>query len=115
MANFTNVIRRLVGWGQQLDATNDGVRAYPDDYSYYTIDTAGTYTVKSSAGKLREIRVLGGTLGAVTVYDNTAGSGTEIVPQITPSGALVLKKDCSFGTGLTIVAAANTIITVSYR
>jgi len=101
-----------------LDATNDVTRVYPDDYSYAAIETATTTTIKAESGHIKEIRVIGGTLGAITVYDNTAGSGTEIVPTVTPptlTGTFVLKKDCSFATGLTIVTAAATIIVVSYR
>ena len=98
-----------------IDETNDGIRAFDDDYSYEVIKTATTTTVKSGSGNIKEIRVLGGTLGNITVYDNTAGSGTEIVPIITPAGATVLKKSCAFSTGLTIVTAAATIVVVSYR
>lgn len=94
---------------------NDGPAVFDDNYSYAVIKTATTTTIKASEGNIKEIRVLGGTLGAVTVYDNIEASGDEIVPVITPTGAIVLKKSAAFATGLTIVTAAATIIVVSYR
>ena len=99
----------------RADEVNDGMRAYDDDYNYKVIKTATTTTVLAEAGFIKEIRVVGGTLGDVTVYDNTAGSGAEIVPTVTPDKGQVLKKSCLFATGLTIVTAAATFIVVSYR
>jgi len=113
--DFTKHLKRWVGLGEQLDRVNDGVRAYDDDYNYEVIKTATTTTVKPGAGFIKEIRVIGGTLGAVTIYDNTAGSGTEIAPSSTPDKGQVLKKSCQFTTGLTIVTAAATYIVISYR
>jgi len=99
----------------QLDPVNDGVRAYDDDYQYAVISTATTTTIKTEAGFIKEIRVIGGTLGNVTVYDNTAASGTLIVPTVSPDKGQVLKGPCKFATGLTIVTAAATLLAISYR
>jgi len=81
------------------------------------IKTATTTTIKSGAGYLKSITILGGTLGAITVYDNTAASGTEICPVFTPAtGALVtLHFDTQFVTGLTIITAAATHLSVSWQ
>lgn len=79
------------------------------------ITTATTTTIKSGPGHINEIRVAGGVLGAVTIYDNTAGSGTVILPTVTPLQGQVLLSDVEFSTGLTIVTAAATILTLSYR
>jgi phage-related protein len=79
------------------------------------VSTATTTTVKSGAGFINIIRVIGGTLGSVTIYDNTAASGTVLLPTVTPVANGVLLEGVSFGTGLTIVTAAATVITVSYR
>lgn len=79
------------------------------------INTAATTTVKNGPGYVGTIRVLGGTLGAVTVYDNTAGSGTVLVPTVTPIQGGVLLEDVVFNVGLTIVTAAATVIVISYR
>jgi hypothetical protein len=87
-------------------------------YSWVVINTATTTTIKSGAGTLHTICILGGTLGTVTAYDNTAGSGTSIFPSFTPSATLPNPSiicDISFTTGLTIVTGSATIILVTYR
>lgn len=98
----------------KLDS-QDEITSYDDNYSYLVIKTATTTVVKSGSGFIKEIRVLGGTLGAVTVYDSLTATGSEIVPAVTPAGATVLKKSCAFATGLTIVTAGATILVISYR
>lgn len=90
------------------------------DWGYNAISTATTTVVKSGAGQLGTILVLGGTMGAITVYDNTAASGTLIAAGFTPvtpagGGANTTVFNCSFGVGLTIVTGTAMIITVLYR
>lgn len=99
-----------------LDPTNDGVRAYPDDYNSTRITTATTTTIKTGAGRLARVLVDGGTLGAITIYDNTAGSGT-IIASYTPTTSVDRDKQffCKFNTGLTIVTAAATQVVVTWR
>lgn len=82
--------------------------------NYAYISTATTTTIKTSAGHINNIRVLGGTMGNVTIYDNTAGSGTVMVPAVTPAAGQVLLEDVDFSTGLTIVTAAATILVISF-
>lgn len=87
-------------------------------YTGAVISSATTTTIKTGSGLVHTICILGGTLGAITVYDNTAGSGTTICPTFTPTAAVpcpTITLDQTFGTGLTIVTAAATIINVSYR
>lgn len=99
------------------DIPNDVLKV-EQRFLYQTITTATTTTIKSSSGFLRTITILGGTAGAITVYDNTAGSGTTICPTFTPGAVtppVTLVFDCTFATGLTIVTGAATIIQVSYR
>lgn len=84
---------------------------------------AATTTVKSGAGVLHSIVINRSALsGTITIYDNTAGSGTKI-GTIT-YGALTLLTDppisalydASFSTGLTIVTVgANLDLTIMYR
>jgi len=80
------------------------------------ISTATTTTVATGTGTLHTITILGGTLGAITVYDNTAASGTTICPAFTPAAGTMetLIFDVGFKTGLTIVTAAATVLQVSY-
>lgn len=78
------------------------------------ISSATTTTVKSGAGVLHAI-VLGETAaGAITIYDNTAGSGTVIcvLKASIAEGTFVF--DRAFSTGLTIVTAAASKLHVSY-
>jgi hypothetical protein len=82
---------------------------------YVSINSAATTLVKTGPGHINSLRVIGGTLGAVTVYDNTAASGTAIVPTVTPAAAGLLIEDVDFNTGCTILTAAATIITGSVR
>lgn len=81
----------------------------------FAISTATTTTVKSGSGFVYNIRVIGGTLGNVTIYDNTAASGTVLLPTVTPVANGVLLENVSFSTGLTIVTAAATVIIGSTR
>jgi len=81
--------------------------------NYYTISSATTLTVKSGSGTIHALNILGGTLGAITVYDNTAGSGTQIIPTFTPTDPISITLDESFATGCTVVTASATIINIS--
>lgn len=81
------------------------------------IKTAATTVVKTGAGHLKSITILGGTMGAITVYNNTAASGTEICPEFTPPANTIqtLTFDTDFSLGCTIVTAAATVLSVSYQ
>lgn len=100
---------------KQLDPVNDAVTNYPLGHNDTVISTATTTTIKTGAGTIRQIRVIGGTLGNVTAYDNTAGSGTLLVPTVTPAAGQILLEDAAFTTGLTIVTAAATLLAVTWR
>ncbi len=84
-------------------------------FSYSNITSATTTTVKSGAGFLHAITVNTTAAGAITVYDNTAGSGTKVATLKSSVGEQTFIFDVTFGTGLTIVTAAASDITVSYR
>lgn len=90
---------------------------YLGGYSFANITTSTTTTVKSGAGVLHLVNVnaLGTVASLVTVYDNTAGSGTKIatINSLTLSGAFAY--DIAFSTGLTVVTTGAPDITVSYR
>lgn len=84
-------------------------------YTPFAISTATTTTVKSGSGFVHIIRIVGGTMGNVTIYDNTAASGTVLLPTVTAVNGIIVLDDVTFTTGLTIVTAAATVITGSYR
>lgn len=83
--------------------------------SYTAISTAATTAVKTGAGLLHRIVVTGGTTGTITVYDNTAGSGTQILNFDTTSALASYEINARFSVGLTIVTSAATKLTVIYR
>jgi hypothetical protein len=82
-------------------------------FNYMNIAAAATTVVKYGRGFLHGITVNGGTLGSITVYDNTAASGTVIAALDTLSRQ-TYRYNVIFRTGLTVVTAAATNITVSY-
>jgi hypothetical protein len=78
------------------------------------ISSATTTTVKSGAGVLHAIVVGETAAGAITIYDNTAASGTTIgvLKASIVEGTYVF--DRVFSIGLTIVTAGASKIHVSY-
>lgn len=84
-------------------------RAYKPTY----ISTATTTAVKSGAGILGSITVGETAAGAITVYDNTAASGTiiAVLKASIAEGTYVF--DASFSTGCTVVTAGASKITVN--
>ena len=86
-----------------------------DAYVNAYIITATTTTVKTGAGILHTITVEGGTAGTITVYDNTAASGTKLADFSSTNAIQTYIFDVTFSTGLTIVTSAATSVSVSYK
>ena len=85
------------------------------DEKLLNIASATTTTVKSGSGYLNRIVINTTAAGAITIYDNTAASGTKIAT-IAASAALgTYTYQGRFSIGLTIVTAAASDITVSYQ
>jgi hypothetical protein len=88
-------------------------------YQYKNITGDGTVTLKSAPGYLHTITFNSPTATeVVTIYDNTAGSGTKIATVTVPSSPqpVTLIYDVTFWAGLTITTAtATSDITVSFR
>ena len=88
-------------------------------FSNTNITTATTTTVKSGAGVLHQVTVnTKGTIAStITIYDNTAGSGTKIgtIDSLNLAGAFAY--DVGFTTGLTLVTTGTVApdISVVYR
>ena len=118
-------ITPLGGTGDKAKVTFDTIagEAIADDVlkvemrGYYTsITTAATTVVKSGPGWFQGCRILGGTLGNVTVYDNTAASGAVVVAAFIPTASGdVANMNASFSVGLTVVTAAATNLTCVVR
>ena len=111
-----NLASRIAG----EDIPNDVLKV-EERFSYSNITSATTTTVKTGAGFFHALIINKGVAAAtITVYDNTAGSGTKIAT-ITFGAALLSDPpdstiyNVSFSTGLTIVTSGATDLTVSYR
>lgn len=103
-----------------VGTAGSGVLAVTGQYTYAYISTQTTTVVKSGAGILCRLVISATALGVITIYDNTAGSGTVIWTQTMPASVLssiyVVTFDVKFATGLTIVTATATQnIAVAYR
>lgn len=96
------------------DVPNDRMKV-EHQYSPYRASGAATYVIKSGSGFLHAITVNSTAAGTITVYDNTAGSGTVLAQLKASVGERTYLYDIAFTTGLTIVMAAASDITVSYR
>ncbi len=89
--------------------------------SYLNITSTATTVVKAAPGFLHRITINSATIAAViTIYDNTAGSGTKIgtitMPAALLANQIIIDYDILFLTGLTIVTSVGAQdITVSYR
>lgn len=96
--------------------SNGAVEQQFGTIAYSTAQTATT--IKTGAGFLHSVAILGGTAGAITVWDNTAGSGTTILPAFTPANVnlpVTILLDVAFSIGLTVTTGAATVIQFSYR
>lgn len=85
-------------------------------FNYRNITTATTTVVSSVPGVLHSVTINTTAAGTITLYDNTAASGTKIatIAASIASGTNVTF-DVSFTTGLTVVTAAASDITVSFK
>jgi len=82
--------------------------------SYARINGAGTTTVRTGSGVLHRITINTGAAGSVTVFDNTAGSGTTIATITVAAAAppVTLDYDLQFNIGLTLVVVGAIELTV---
>lgn len=87
----------------------------PQPYSYRNVTTDATTIVKASQGTLRAVVVnKPGTTATVTLYDNTAASGTKIAT-LSPTAAGTVVYDVSFAIGLTAVTTGGADLTFVFR
>jgi hypothetical protein len=112
------VIAALLALGltAPLAAAQGGAAA--GSFSYKNITTDTTTTLKTGPGYLHTVCVnTPAATGTITIYDNTAASGTKIAlitSFASVSGCFVY--DVAFWTGLTVVTATATPdVTVSFR
>lgn len=83
-------------------------------YEHKNISTATTTVVSSGPCLMHCITVNTTAAGAITVYDNTAASGTKIATMKSSIAEGTYRFDVNCRVGLTIVTAAASDITVAY-
>lgn len=87
--------------------------------SYVNITAAATTVCKAGSGQLFVINLQNmAAASTMTIFDNTAGSGTKIATYTQGAAAQVspvtLFYDCRFAIGLTVVTTGTNDITVSF-
>lgn len=100
--------------------TTQEIRQSQQGWPFLNIAGAATTVVKSGSGILHAITINKPiALGVITIYDNTAASGTKIATITNPAALLQqqipLVYDVNFQNGLTIVTSAGDDITVTYK
>lgn len=102
------------------DLQND-VLKISNNWNYTNITTATTTLIKSGVGRFGGLVINKAVATAViTIYDNTAGSGT-LIGTITYGAGLLNDppltwgKECNFTVGLTVVTSQATDITVLWK
>jgi len=96
------------------DIVND-VMKVEERFANAYISTATTTVVKTGGGVLHAITLGETAAGSITIYDNTAGSGTIIAVLKASIVEQTFIFDVAFATGLTVVTAGASKLNVSYR
>jgi len=115
---------RASGNGQEPLADENGLKvkltdassglAAPLTGSYANMAAGATTVIKSGAGVLFAVVVNNpGTTQTLTLYDNTAGSGT-LIGTIALLAGMNLQYGLNFGTGLTAVLSGTADVTIVY-
>lgn len=112
MGFFTKVLNVYKNAGEDL--TND-LQKVEQRYTYQYISSATTTQVKTGAGFLHAITVNTTAAGAISIIDNTSGSTVNIASLKSSVAEGTYVYNVSFSTGLRIITAAASDITVSYR
>lgn len=94
------------------DGTNSEGKHETAPWSYKSLTASGTTVVKTGAGQLQGW-FCGTATGNITIYDNTAASGTKILDTCAlVAGNNVLR--CSFSTGCTIVLSGAGVASATF-
>jgi len=86
-----------------------------DDYLVKYIATATTTQVKTGSGRLKQITVGETAAGAISIIDNTTGSTVNMGALKASVAEGTYDFDCHFQTGLRIITAGASKISVIYR
>jgi hypothetical protein len=109
---------KVYGAGAMCLDTNGVAQPALNCNAFQNIAANGTTTLKSGKGWLRGVTInkAGASANTLTLYDNTAGSGTKIATIDTTVG-IEFNYDLQFNTGLTVVLATGTAadVTVTWK
>ena len=86
-----------------------------DNYRVKYISTATTTQVKTGAGVLKAIVIGETAAGAISIIDNTSGSTVNLGALKSSIAEGTYEFNCQFATGLRIITAATSKISVIYR
>jgi len=92
-----------------------GVAKVEQRYINTYISTATTTTIKSGAGYLNTITITEAVASTIIVYDNTAASGTVLASFVASAAVGTYTFNVTFSTGLTIITAGASKLSVSSR
>jgi hypothetical protein len=97
------------------DGPSQGTWVVRERYNYTNITAADNTIIKASPGMIAGLVVNGGTMGAITVYDNTTcGTGT-IATIAAPTAGMIWPAGANTIRGLCIRTAAAMNITVYWK
>lgn len=84
-------------------------------FTHTNVAAATTTVCKPDAGVLGSLTVNTTAAGAITIYDNTTASGTKIATIKASVAEQTFNFNVAFATGLTVVTAAASDITIAWR
>lgn len=111
----------LFGWRPQgtSDTTSGATPVNPATFTYKNITTLASTVVKTGSGSLHAIILNTTAAGTVTIFDNSACSGTKIATLATFATAAPVQPpqvyDVTFNTGLCVQTSVAEDITVSFK
>jgi len=104
--------QRVVDVQNNVTGDYEALSATECSYSYLI---TGTTVLKTGPGILHTVSILGAkSSNPISIYDNTAASGTLIAQFATGAQAVSFVFDAKFNNGLTVVVPSGDTITVTY-
>jgi hypothetical protein len=93
-----------------VDTADTALVVGQSPFNFLAVTTAATITVKSGAGVLHSVCICAPANGSLTIYNNTAASGTIIAVVNATNGTApsALIFDIKFSIGLTVVSSSAT-------
>jgi hypothetical protein len=110
-----SILAGTIAFAAEGDGPAQGIWTVRERYNYTNITASDNTIIKASPGMLAGMVVHGGTMGAITVYDNTACSSGTIATIASPVAGQVIPFGVNTVRGLCIRTAAAMNITVVWK